>query len=131
MRPTRHVTIPKEATPDYAAFWSAFIQVFRTRVEGASTGSTIRVTTGFIGEQWVVTVDDHRPGADWGVTELAGCNPGIAAMRSACKALDGSIEIQARNGEGTRISFAFPKHATNYEGHTAVLPLAKHKTSAA
>ena len=119
MRPTRHVTLAKEITPDYAAFWSAFIQVFRNR--------ELRVTTGFICDRFLVAVEDDRPAADWKVSELAGCNRGFAAMRSECEALHGSVEIEACPGKGTRITFAFPKHATNYEGHTArTNPLLTH-----
>lgn len=56
-----------------------------------------------------------------GVTELSGRGVGMAAVRAACEALGGSVEVESRKGEGTRISFVFPNDDTVYEGHTAVL----------
>jgi len=55
------------------------------------------------------------------VTELSGRGIGMAAVRAACEALGGSVEIKSQPGIGTRISFAFPKDKTVYEGHAAML----------
>ncbi|HXT16110.1 MAG TPA: ATP-binding protein [Gemmatimonadaceae bacterium] len=56
-----------------------------------------------------------------GVTELSGRGVGMAAVRSACESLGGSVEVESRKGEGTRISFVFPNDDTVYEGHSAIL----------
>lgn len=129
-----------EITPGlaYAPFWSAFIHVLRNTMDhearqarGQSTQSTIRVSTCVTSDRFTVMIEDG-PGADWGVTELSGRGEGMAAVRNACEALGGSVGIEPRKGEGTRISFAFPKHGAVYEGHTAVLRRAgEHGTSAA
>jgi nitrate/nitrite-specific signal transduction histidine kinase len=116
-----------EITPGraYAPFWSAFIQVLRSTMEarqarGQSTQSTIRVTTGVTSDRFTLTVEDDGPGADW------------AAVRTACEALGGSVEIEPRNGEGARISFAFPNQGTVSERNTAVPQQSDtHETSAA
>jgi two-component system chemotaxis sensor kinase CheA len=65
------------------------------------------------------------------VTELSGRGIGMAAVRDACEALGGSVEISSRPGIGTRVSFAFPKDRTVYEGHAATLrEAALHKAAA-
>ena len=46
---------------------------------------------------------------------------GMAAVRDACEALGGKVEISSRPGLGTRISFAFPVDQAVYEGHAATL----------
>ncbi len=55
------------------------------------------------------------------VTELSGRGVGMAAVRNACEAVGGAVEVDSRKGQGTRISFVFPNDDTVYEGHTAVL----------
>jgi two-component system chemotaxis sensor kinase CheA len=55
------------------------------------------------------------------VTELSGRGIGMAAVRDACEALGGKVEISSRPGLGTRISFAFPVDQAVYEGHAATL----------
>jgi two-component system chemotaxis sensor kinase CheA len=65
------------------------------------------------------------------VTELSGRGVGMAAVRDACAALGGSVEVESRKGQGTRISFVFHTDNTVYEGHSAVLRRANRRTSAA
>jgi two-component system, chemotaxis family, sensor kinase CheA len=55
------------------------------------------------------------------VTELSGRGIGMAAVRDACEALGGKVEIRSQAGLGTRISFAFPVDQAVYEGHAATL----------
>lgn len=55
------------------------------------------------------------------VTRLSGRGIGMAAVRDACEALGGSVEIKSQPGIGTRVSFAFPKDMAVYEGHAATL----------
>ncbi len=65
------------------------------------------------------------------VTELSGRGIGMAAVRDACEALGGTVEIKSRPGLGTRISFAFPADHGVYEGHAATLrEAAKRKVAA-
>jgi chemotaxis protein histidine kinase CheA len=45
----------------------------------------------------------------------------MAAVRDACEALGGKVEIRSQAGLGTRISFAFPVDQAVYEGHAATL----------
>jgi hypothetical protein len=112
-----------EITPGraYAPFWSAFIRVLRSTMDhearqarGQSTQSTIRVSTRVTSDQFTLTVEDDGPGADW------------TAVRAACESLGGYVEIEPRKGANTRISFAFPQHATAtaYEDRRAALRLA-------
>jgi two-component system, chemotaxis family, sensor kinase CheA len=65
------------------------------------------------------------------VTELSGRGIGMAAVREACEALGGTVEIKSQSGLGTRISFAFPKDQTVYEGHAATLREAATRKAAA
>jgi chemotaxis protein histidine kinase CheA len=123
----------------YAPFWSAFIHVVRDTMDhearqarGQSTQSTIRVSTRATDDQFIVMIEDDGPGSDWQAGEPSGRDLRMVAARNACEALGGSVEIAQRKGEGIRISFAFPKQATTYEGHSAVLPrVARQGTSAA
>ena len=55
------------------------------------------------------------------VTELSGRGIGMSAVREACEALGGQVEIKSRPGIGTRVSFRFPKDQAVYEGHAAML----------
>jgi two-component system chemotaxis sensor kinase CheA len=55
------------------------------------------------------------------VTELSGRGIGMAAVRDACEALGGKVEIRSQAGLGTRIGFAFPVDQAVYEGHAATL----------
>ena len=55
------------------------------------------------------------------VTELSGRGVGLAAVRDACEALGGRVELTSRPGIGTRVRFVFPKDQTIYEGHAEVL----------
>lgn len=55
------------------------------------------------------------------VTELSGRGVGMVAVRDACEALGGHVDISSQPGVGTRVSFAFPKDAAVYEGHAATL----------
>jgi two-component system chemotaxis sensor kinase CheA len=65
------------------------------------------------------------------VTELSGRGIGMAAVRDACEALGGKVEIHSQAGLGTRISFAFPVDQAVYEGHAATLrEAAKRKVAA-
>jgi two-component system chemotaxis sensor kinase CheA len=57
------------------------------------------------------------------VTELSGRGVGMAAVREACEALGGRVEIASEAGRGTRVTFAFPKDLAVYEGHAAILRL--------
>jgi chemotaxis protein histidine kinase CheA len=55
----------------------------------------------------------------------------MAAVRDACEALGGKVEIRSEPGRGTRISFAFPADQAVYEGHAATLrEAAAHKVAA-
>jgi two-component system chemotaxis sensor kinase CheA len=65
------------------------------------------------------------------VTELSGRGIGMAAVRDACQALGGSVEIRSQPGRGTRVSFAFPKDQGVYEGHAATLRDAALRRNAA
>ncbi len=65
------------------------------------------------------------------VTELSGRGIGMAAVRDACEALGGSVEIGSQPGVGTRVSFVFPKDQTVYEGHAATLREAAVRKAAA
>jgi two-component system chemotaxis sensor kinase CheA len=65
------------------------------------------------------------------VTELSGRGIGMAAVRDACEALGGRVEIQSRPGIGTRVSFEFPKDQAVYEGHAAMLRAAAMRKAAA
>jgi two-component system chemotaxis sensor kinase CheA len=64
-------------------------------------------------------------------TELSGRGVGMAAVRDACEALGGRVEIASEAGRGTRVTFAFPKDVTVYEGHAAILRLPAAQTVAA
>jgi two-component system chemotaxis sensor kinase CheA len=55
------------------------------------------------------------------VTELSGRGFGMVAVRDACAALGGSVEVVSEPGRGTRVSFSFPKTPAIYEGHAALL----------
>lgn len=123
----------------YAPFWSAFIQVVRSTMDhearqarGQSTQSAVRVSTRATSDQFIVMIEDDGPSTDWAAAGLPDSDLGMSAARNACESLGGSIAIEHRKGEGTCISFAFPKQGTTYEGHSAVLPrLARQGTSAA
>jgi two-component system chemotaxis sensor kinase CheA len=65
------------------------------------------------------------------VTELSGRGIGMSAVREACEALGGRVEIQSRPGIGTRVSFRFPKDQAVYEGHAAMLREAATRKAAA
>jgi two-component system chemotaxis sensor kinase CheA len=55
------------------------------------------------------------------VTEFSGRGVGMAAVRKACEALGGAVEIRSEQSKGTRVTFTFPKDHAIYEGHAAVL----------
>jgi two-component system chemotaxis sensor kinase CheA len=55
------------------------------------------------------------------ITELSGRGIGMVAVRDACEALGGKVEIKSQPGIGTTVSFAFPMDKTVYEGHAATL----------
>ena len=55
------------------------------------------------------------------VTELSGRGVGMVAVRDACEALGGKVELTSVEGTGTRVRFVFPKDQTIYEGHAEVL----------
>jgi two-component system chemotaxis sensor kinase CheA len=55
------------------------------------------------------------------VTELSGRGFGMVAVREACVALGGTVEVVSEPGRGTRVSFSFPKTPAIYEGHAALL----------
>ena len=111
----------------YAPFWSAFIQLLRS-----SSQSTIHVSTRTTSDRFIILVENDGPAADWGAPDLSAHGYAMAQVRNACESLGGSIEMESRAGEGTQITFAFPRQSTIYEGHTAVLPRpARHGTSAA
>jgi HPt (histidine-containing phosphotransfer) domain-containing protein len=55
------------------------------------------------------------------VTELSGRGVGLVAVRDACEALGGKVELTSEPGTGTRVRFVFPKDQTIYEGHAEVL----------
>ena len=126
----------------YAPFWTAFIQVLRNSMEhearqvrGPSTESThptIRVSTSVTSDTFTVVVESETPVADWEASEVPGSGAGWAEVRNACKALGGSVGMESRDGEGIRISFAFPAQATASARHTPVpRRIGKRGTSAA
>ncbi len=55
------------------------------------------------------------------VTELSGRGVGMVAVRDACEALGGRVSVQSEPGQGTRVSFVFPKDKAIYEGHESIL----------
>ena len=55
------------------------------------------------------------------ITEVSGRGVGMVAVRDACEALGGRVELASESGRGTRVSFIFPRDAAVYEGHAAVL----------
>jgi two-component system chemotaxis sensor kinase CheA len=55
------------------------------------------------------------------VSDLSGRGYGMIAVREACEALGGSVQIESEAGRGTRVSFSFPKNQAVYEGHAATL----------
>jgi two-component system chemotaxis sensor kinase CheA len=55
------------------------------------------------------------------VTELSGRGVGMVAVRDACEALGGRVEIVSEAGQGTCVKFIFPKDLAVYEGHVAAL----------
>jgi len=63
------------------------------------------------------------------VTELSGRGVGMGAVRDACAALGGSVEIESRRGIGTRVSFVMPKDQAVYEGHAAMLGRTRRATA--
>ena len=101
----------------YAPFWSAFIQLLRS-----TTQSSIHVSTRTTSDRFIILVENDGPSADWGATDLSTHGHAMAQVRNACESLGGSIEVEPSTGAGSRISFAFPRQSTIYEGHTAVLP---------
>jgi two-component system chemotaxis sensor kinase CheA len=119
---------------------------------------TIRVATTLEGGAFVVTVEDDGPGIDWAtlrqtaerlglhaadaqeviflpgvssrstVNEYSGRGVGLDAVRSACLALGGAIEISAGpGGRGTSFRFVFPGIRA-YEGPRAALGRAASET---
>jgi two-component system chemotaxis sensor kinase CheA len=60
------------------------------------------------------------------ITELSGRGVGMSALADACQPLNGTIEVESERGVGTRITFAFPKDKSVYEGHAALLKSAAH-----
>jgi hypothetical protein len=95
-----------EVTPGrtYAPFWSAFIQVLRNRMDhqarqarGQSAQSAISVSTCVTPDRFTLSVENDGTGSDWD------------AVRQVCESLGGSVEVETRAGQETRISFAFPK----------------------
>jgi chemotaxis protein histidine kinase CheA len=44
------------------------------------------------------------------VTSVSGRGVGLSALREACRALDGSIQVTSKSGEGTTLVFRFPVH---------------------
>ncbi len=65
------------------------------------------------------------------VTELSGRGVGMVAVRDACEALGGTVQVKSESGVGTRVSFSFPKDQTVYEGHAAMLRGAATQQAAA
>jgi two-component system chemotaxis sensor kinase CheA len=55
------------------------------------------------------------------VTELSGRGVGMVAVRDACEALGGRVSVESEQGQGTRVSFVFPKDKAIYEGHESIL----------
>ena len=55
------------------------------------------------------------------VTELSGRGVGMVAVRDACEALGGRVSVESEEGQGTRVSFVFPKDQAIYEGHASIL----------
>jgi two-component system chemotaxis sensor kinase CheA len=55
------------------------------------------------------------------VTEVSGRGVGMVAVRDACEALGGRVNVQSEEGQGTRVSFVFPKDQAIYEGHASIL----------
>ncbi len=55
------------------------------------------------------------------VTELSGRGVGMVAVRDACEALGGRVSVESEPGQGTRVSFVFPKDKAIYEGHESIL----------
>jgi two-component system chemotaxis sensor kinase CheA len=121
------------------------------RALGKPDQCTIRVATTLEAGSFVVTVEDDGPGIAWAalrakaaslglhvadaeeviflpgvssrstVNEYSGRGVGMGAVRDACQALEGAIEISAGpDGQGTRFRFVFPG-ARAYEGHPTVL----------
>ena len=64
------------------------------------------------------------------VTELSGRGVGMAAVRDACQALGGTVQIDSRRGAGTRVSFVLPRNQAVYEGHAAMLRRARRMVTA-
>jgi len=64
------------------------------------------------------------------VTELSGRGVGMVAVRDACEALGGVVELTSEPGSGTRVRFVFPKDKTIYEGHAEVLRQAARAAAA-
>ena len=50
------------------------------------------------------------------ITELSGRGVGMGAVRDACEALGGNVEVKSELGVGTRLRFAFPLDDAIYEG---------------
>ena len=59
------------------------------------------------------------------VTEVSGRGYGMIAVRKACEALGGKVEVHSEPGRGTHIRFAFPKGQAIYQGHAEVLRQAR------
>jgi two-component system chemotaxis sensor kinase CheA len=55
------------------------------------------------------------------ISEFSGRGVGMGAVREACAALDGVVEVRSKRHEGTSLRFIFPKDAHVYEGHAAML----------
>jgi two-component system, chemotaxis family, sensor kinase CheA len=55
------------------------------------------------------------------VTEVSGRGVGMVAVRDACEALGGRVSVESEPGQGTRVSFVFPKDKAIYEGHESIL----------
>src|SRR5262249_54019921 len=55
------------------------------------------------------------------ISEFSGRGVGMSAVREACAALDGVVEVMSDKYQGTSFRFIFPKDANVYEGHTAML----------
>jgi two-component system chemotaxis sensor kinase CheA len=65
------------------------------------------------------------------VTELSGRGVGMVAVRDACEALGGTVEVASRPGAGTCVRFVFAKGQSVYEGHAEVLRQASLRAAAA
>jgi two-component system chemotaxis sensor kinase CheA len=59
------------------------------------------------------------------VTEVSGRGYGMIAVRKACEAVGGSVEVHSEPGRGTSIRFVFPKDQAIYEGHAEILRQAR------